>query len=75
MVEFSMSRLRKRARSRGIVEVELISRELDALYPRVQMIDKDGGKLILGIPDGDPESVRVYLAGFLAGFDQAATME
>lgn len=57
------------------MEVELISREHDPLYPRVQMIDKDGGKLILGIPDGDPESVRVYLAGFLAGFDQAVTME
>lgn len=72
---FSMDYLRKKAKGLGIVDVRVRTKEEDPLYPRIQITMKDDRILVWGIPAGDPESFRIYFAGWLAGFDEGRRMQ
>ena len=68
---FSMDRLLEKASRRGIVSVKVRSKSIDPLFPRVEIEDENGRVLVLVIPSGDEEGLRCWLAGWLAGFDEA----
>ena len=72
---FSIEYLRKKAKGLGFVDVRVRTKEEDPLYPRIQITKKDGGILVMGIPGGDPESFRIYFAGWLAGFDEGVRIQ
>ena len=67
---YSIDYLRKKAKGMGFIDVRVMPKEEDPLYPRIQITKKDGNILVMGIPAGDPESFRIYFAGWLAGFDE-----